>query len=60
MLPSLDCLPVWLQEVEECPEAQRLRTRPGVGSLTALAFVLNTDVEKLLRPKFTRMKLRHR
>ena len=27
-------------EVERCPEAQRLRTHPGVGSLTALAFVL--------------------
>jgi len=27
-------------EVESCPEAQRLRTHPGVGSLTALAFVL--------------------
>jgi transposase len=28
------------QEVEKCAEAQRLRTHPGVGSLTALAFVL--------------------
>jgi transposase len=28
------------QEVEKCPEAQRLKTHPGVGSLTALAFVL--------------------
>jgi transposase len=28
------------QEVEKCPEAQRLRTHPGVGSLTAMAFVL--------------------
>ena len=28
------------QETEKCPEAQRLRTHPGVGSLTALAFVL--------------------
>jgi transposase len=28
------------QEVDRCPEAQRLRTHPGVGSLTALAFVL--------------------
>ena len=28
------------QEVEKCPEARRLRTHPGVGSLTALAFVL--------------------
>ncbi|MFY9904724.1 MAG: IS110 family transposase [Terriglobales bacterium] len=28
------------QEVERCPEAQRLRTHPGVGPLTALAFVL--------------------
>jgi len=26
--------------VEKCPEAQRLRTHPGVGPLTALAFVL--------------------
>ena len=28
------------QEVEKCPEAQRLQTYPGVGALTALAFVL--------------------
>ena len=28
------------QEAEKCPEAQRLRTHLGVGSLTALAFVL--------------------
>ena len=28
------------QEVEKCPAAQRLRTHPGGGSLTALAFVL--------------------
>jgi transposase len=28
------------QEVDKCPEAQRLRTHPGVGALTALAFVL--------------------
>jgi transposase len=28
------------QALEKCPEAQRLRTHPGVGSLTALAFVL--------------------
>jgi transposase len=28
------------QESEKCPEVQRLRTHPGVGSLTALAFVL--------------------
>jgi transposase len=28
------------QEVEKCREAQRLRTHPGVGPLTALAFVL--------------------
>jgi transposase len=28
------------QEVERCPAAQRLRTHPGVGSLTALALVL--------------------
>ena len=27
-------------EAEKCPQAQRLRTHPGVGSLTALAFVL--------------------
>jgi hypothetical protein len=31
------------QEVEKCPEAQRLRTHPGVGPLTALAFVLIID-----------------
>jgi hypothetical protein len=28
------------QEVEKCPEGQRWMTHPGVGSLTALAFVL--------------------
>ena len=28
------------QKVEKCPEAKRLRTHPGVGPLTALAFVL--------------------
>jgi transposase len=28
------------QEMERCPEAQRLQTHPGVGALTALAFVL--------------------
>src|SRR5271169_2605558 len=28
------------QEVDKCPEAQRLRTHPEVGALTALAFVL--------------------
>src|SRR5213593_2419818 len=28
------------QEAEKCPEAQRLRTHPGVGPLTAMAFVL--------------------
>src|SRR5467141_4451912 len=28
------------QEAEKCPEAQRLRTHPGVGALTALTFVL--------------------
>ncbi len=28
------------QEAEKCPEARRLMTHPGVGSLTALAFVL--------------------
>jgi transposase len=28
------------QEVEKCPDAQRLMTHPGVGPLTALAFVL--------------------
>jgi transposase len=27
-------------EVEKCPEARRLQTHPGVGALTALAFVL--------------------
>jgi transposase len=27
-------------EVEKCPEAKRLMTHPGVGALTALAFVL--------------------
>jgi len=28
------------REAEQCPEARRLRTHPGVGALTALAFVL--------------------
>jgi len=28
------------REVESCPEAQRLMTHPGVGPLTALAYVL--------------------
>ena len=28
------------REVEKCPEAQRLQTHPGVGALTALAFML--------------------
>jgi transposase len=28
------------QEVEKCPKARRLMTHPGVGALTALAFVL--------------------
>src|SRR6266446_5563162 len=28
------------REVEKCPQARRLQTHPGVGSLTALAFVL--------------------
>ena len=28
------------EEVEKCPAARRLQTHPGVGSLTALAFVL--------------------
>src|SRR5437016_4143739 len=28
------------QEMEKCPQAQRLMTHPGVGPLTALAFVL--------------------
>ena len=28
------------QEAQKCPEAKRLMTHPGVGTLTALAFVL--------------------
>src|ERR1700731_5364037 len=28
------------QQAEKCPEARRLMTHPGVGALTALAFVL--------------------
>jgi len=28
------------REVEKCPEAQRLATHPGVGALTAMAFIL--------------------
>ena len=39
--PTIDALSQAIeQEVEKCPEAQRLRTHPGVGPLTALAFVL--------------------
>jgi transposase len=35
------CCSCWIeQEVKKCPEAQRLMTHPGVGALTALAFVL--------------------
>jgi hypothetical protein len=34
------------QEMEECPEAQRLQTHPGVGALTALAFVLMTGPKR--------------
>jgi transposase len=35
------------REAEKCPEARRLRTHPGVGALTALAFVLILgDVER--------------
>jgi transposase len=48
LLGLLDCLTPTIteltqaieQEVEKWPEAQRLRTHPGVGALTALAFVL--------------------
>src|SRR5580704_521705 len=32
--------PMAISGAEKCLEAQRLRTHPGVGSLTALAFVL--------------------
>jgi transposase len=39
--PTISHLPQAIeQEVEKCPEAGRLRTHPGVGALTALAFVL--------------------
>ena len=39
--PTIDDLTQAIeQEVEKCPEARRLRTHPGVGALTALAFVL--------------------
>jgi len=35
------------REAEKCPKARRLRTHPGVGALTALAFVLILgDVER--------------
>jgi transposase len=39
--PAIDALSQAIeQEVEKCPEAKRLQTHPGVGPLTALAFVL--------------------
>jgi transposase len=37
------------QEVEKCPAARRLRTHPGVGPLTALAFVLIIGKNKAAR-----------
>ena len=39
--------------MEKCPEAQRLRTHPGVGPLTALAFVLvlNNDRSRFRRSR---------
>ena len=40
------------QEVEKCPEAQRLATHPGVGPLTALAFVL---IIGKASPRFSRL-----
>ena len=41
LTPTIAELSVAIErEVEKCPEAQRLQTHPGVGSLTALAFVL--------------------
>src|ERR1700716_451606 len=41
MNPTIaDLTQVIEREVEKCPEARRLRTHPGVGALTALAFVL--------------------
>jgi len=45
------------QEVEKCPEAQRLMTHPGVGPLTALAFVLIASVTLLGRSLFTVLHL---
>jgi len=39
--PTIDVLTQAIeQEAEKCPEAQRLMTHPGVGPLTALAFLL--------------------
>src|SRR5438876_11485074 len=38
--PSAELSQAVEQEAEKCPEAQRLMTHPGVGPLTALAFVL--------------------
>lgn len=40
------------REVEKCPAAQRLTTHPGIGPLTALAFVLIIgDAERFQRGK---------
>jgi transposase len=38
--PAWTSRKIWPFAVEKCPEAGRLRTHPGVGALTALAFVL--------------------
>jgi transposase len=38
--PLSPAAPMVTSSCEKCPEAKRLRTHPGVGSLTALAFVL--------------------
>jgi hypothetical protein len=40
MIPTIAEMTLKKQEVEKYPAAQRLKTRPGVGALTALAFVL--------------------
>src|SRR5712691_10707038 len=40
LTPTIAELTQAIEEVEKCPEARRLQTHPGVGALTALAFVL--------------------
>jgi transposase len=46
------------QEVEKCPEARRLMTHPGVGALTALAFVLIIGSLPEWRSKYVHLMMR--